>query len=94
MSDLKTPYIDDQGKLHYDGWVSNGGGMMFNRDCLDADDPAQTYNYLLRHGIVPEDYGIYNLKYAHLEGLSKAELLNRCVELESEISSMLKSGLF
>ena len=41
-------------------WWKPGGGMMYRRDCLDADHPEHIYNYMVRElGVRPEDYGVY-----------------------------------
>ena len=42
-------------------WFKSGGGMMYNRWCLDPDDPEHAYWYIWReYGISPELYGIEN----------------------------------
>jgi hypothetical protein len=39
-------------------WVTRGS-MMYNRECLDWDDPDHPYNYIKSNGARPEDYGYY-----------------------------------
>lgn len=39
-------------------WVKRGS-MLQRRDCLDADNPDNTYHYIRRElGLRPEDYGV------------------------------------
>jgi len=88
------PYIDEEGTLHYSGWVSNGSGMSYNRDCLSPKDPEQTYNYLKANGIIPEHYGIRAYDYPQIRKLSRLELIDKCIEQQNEIDAMMRSGMF
>lgn len=65
--------------IEYPQWYKRGG-MLYNRDCLDANDPEQTYNYILREiGVDPELYGIEKPKNIKEEALE-----NGILELEKE----------
>jgi len=65
--------------IEYPQWYKVGG-MLYNRDCLDADDPEQTYNYIKReYGIDPELYGVEKPITSR-----ERDLENRILELEKE----------
>lgn len=89
----KKPYLNEDGNLCYDLWVSNGF-MIFNRDALDYSDSRQTYNYLKAYGFTPEDYGIFNLRYSELTNLSRQELLSLCIEQKELIAAYESTGMF
>ncbi len=91
---IDKPYVDDEGTLHYSGWVSNGGGMSYNRDCLSPKDPEQTYNYLKANGVTPEHYSIYAYDHPEIRKLSRWELIDKCIEQQDEIDAMMRSGVF
>lgn len=88
------PYVDENNVLHYSGWVSNGGGMSYKRDCLSPKDPNQTYNYLKSNGIIPEHYGIHACDHPKIRELTRLELIDMCIEQQEHINSLYASGMF
>ena len=72
------------GTIKYPQYVKQGS-MSVNRDCLDADDPDQTYNYLVRNGIVPEEYGIQHPHAVEFESCTRSQLINEILSLRREI---------
>lgn len=85
------PTIVD-GTLSYQIWYRPGGGQMINRDYLDHDHPEQTYNYLKRFGIKPEDFGIVHplveIMQKDFVGKSRVELIAEIVALRSEVNNL------
>ena len=76
----------EDGSLTYPVWVKNGS-MMVHRDCLDPDDPRQTYNYLKSYGIVPEEYGIFHPMTEMFDGWSREQLISEVVSLRKALES-------
>lgn len=76
----------------------NRNGMMTRRDCLPDSHPESDYQYVLKMGLIPEDFGIYTEKHFRKKNLikegynalTKDQLLNKIVELQLEIENMMK----
>lgn len=96
MSDWnKTPYVEDD-MLHYGQYWDTGGGSIILREALSPDHPEHLYNYLKRHNITPEDFGVRcpvdemaAQEYGHL---TREELLNLVLEQRREIEAMYRAG--
>lgn len=93
----KKPSINEDGSLSYSPWVKRGS-MLYNRECLEHDDPNHLYNYLKTHGIRPEDYGIQHplneLMDREFRDKSRGELISEIMHLRKEMTSVLQSGFF
>lgn len=91
----KKPYVDEDGTLHF-GMYWDRGGMIVNRECLDADHPEHMYNYLKSAGITPEDYGIECPVIASAKemygNMSREELINLCYNQAKHIEAMERAG--
>lgn len=93
---MPTVTIYNDGTISYPKWVKRGM-FQVNRDCLDADDPDQTYNFLKNFNIVPEDYGIFDPRLkdrSEFMTWSKEQLITEVLELRKQIENMEKSGFF
>lgn len=77
-------------------WKHNG--MITRRDALSTNHPESDYQYILKQGLIPEEFGIYTEKHYRKkkllrEGfgeLSNDQLLDKVTELQLEIESMLQ----
>mgnify|MGYP003407975949 FL=1 len=86
----------EAGTLSYPVWHKRGG-MLVNRDCLDADDPNQTYNFLSEHGIVPEDYGIecpLDGVYQHYKNMTRGQLIQALHTAHKELEGLARAGFY
>ena len=80
----------EDGTLKFDRWVKTSSMINSNRDCLDPDDPRQTYNYLRDAGIVPEEYGIRHPYETLFKGRSREDLMDEIIQLRKEMEGMAK----
>lgn len=82
---------DNKKEIEYSQWWKLGNGMMYNRDCLDANHPEQTYNYIKREfGVDLEDYGIYHPYTIKYKNYSREQLMSKCAELEQKLEEFLR----
>ena len=91
--DTSKVFVDGQGKLHYDSWVTIGT-MMYNRECLSESDPNQLYNYLSTCGIQPEDYGIEHPLVNEFKDYTRPQLIQELVNIRRELLSYQLSGFY
>ena len=92
MSEKKV-FVDQQGQLHYDSWVTIGT-MMYNRECLAESDPDQTYNYLTSNGIDPERYGVEHPLVEEFKEYSRSQLIQEIVAVRRELLAYQQSGFY
>lgn len=98
MGNKEVYVIEDKeaGTLRYSTWWKPGGGMMYNRDCLGHKHPEQTYNFLKRHGVTPEDYGIKHplVEIKEKEFLTKTrdELIAEILTLREQLEAAYAAG--
>lgn len=74
-------------------WWSNGGVMMFRRDCLPTSHPESEYNYIkntLKKN--PEDYGVYSEKQRYimdeLKDKTNEQLIQMVADMRETILAM------
>lgn len=72
-------------------WVRRGG-MLYNTECLDYDDPMHPYNQVKNTGLVPEDYGLYNPITAEFDKKSRYELIDEILYMRKEVNNMAAAG--
>ena len=87
---------EEEGTLSYPVWHKRGT-MMVNRDCLDADDPNQTYNYLSAHGITPENYGIEHPmmeQFRAYHDMSRGQLMEALFRAHKELEGLARAGFY
>lgn len=72
------------GTIKYPQYVKQGS-MSVNRDCLGADDPDQTYNYLVRNGI-------QHPHTVEFESYTRSQLINEILSLRREILAYQMAG--
>ena len=67
-------------------WVKRGS-LNVRRDCLEPNDPDQTYNWMKTNypDVNPEDYGIKHPLYEKYNHLTRSDLIQRIIDLEYEI---------
>lgn len=80
----EKPTVDENGTLRYPTFVKRGD-LLQNRDCLSPDDEDHTYNYLRRHEIIPEDFGIEHPRTEEYKNYSRDDLINEIEKLKKEI---------
>jgi hypothetical protein len=80
----------DKSQLTYDAYWDAGNGHHLLREALPIYHKENLYNYIKRHDIVPEEYGVYHPIRHEYSSLSRNELLNKVVELELQIKQMEK----
>ena len=83
---MTTPFVDEQGTLHYSSWVKRGE-MLCSRESLNPNDPENLYNYISAAGICPEDFGLKHPYTERFEGKTRAQLISQIVELGQTIES-------
>ncbi|MDB4311951.1 hypothetical protein N9937_00835 [bacterium] len=80
---------EDGSEIKFDRWCNTGGMLSVNRDCLNPDDPDQTWNYLRANGIDnPADYGITDPRETLYGNMSRNDLIDEVIRLEKEILGM------
>jgi hypothetical protein len=70
-------------------WIKQGN-MLVNADCLDANDPDQTYNQIKRQGVNPEDYGYSHPLTEEFKDKTRADLIDEIVNLRQELLSYMR----
>lgn len=81
-------------------WWKPGGGMMYNRNALGANNPEHTYNYVKKMledakargdmgdaTLRPEDFGVKNPKAEMFKGVTRDELIDEIISLRENIES-------
>lgn len=86
-------FVDENGQLHYDSWVTIGT-MMYNRECLAESDPDQLYNYLVSHGIEPENYGIEHPLVEEFKDYTRSQIIQELVAVRRELLAYQSSGFY
>lgn len=79
--------IDDSGNINFNRWVKSGG-MMINRDTLDASHPESTFNLLKDNGLEPADYGI-GYPQDEFSNWSRTKLINEIMQLRSQLGEFV-----
>jgi hypothetical protein len=67
-------------------WIKRGG-MLYNTECLDPEDPDHIYNQAKAQGVEPEDFGIPNPLEKEYHQYSKEELVEIIIDLKNKIKS-------
>jgi len=70
-------------------WIKRGG-MLMNTSCLPNDDPESAYQYIVRAGGIPSEYGIEDPLEKEFELKSRAELIQEIVELRKELDGLCR----
>jgi hypothetical protein len=84
-------FVDANGQLHYDSWVTLGT-MMYNRECLAESDPNQLYNYLTSCGVEPENYGIEHPLVEEFKDYTRSQIIQELVALRRELLAYQQAG--
>lgn len=73
-------------------------GIMTRRSCLPDTHPESDYQYVLKMGYIPEEFGIFTEKHYRkkalikngYDNLTEDQLLDKIVDLELQIESMMR----
>lgn len=86
--------VTKDGSISIPVWAKKGN-MLVRRECLDADDPDQTYNFLKAQGYVPEHYGVFHPQLGEKQEMltwGKERLIAEIFNLRNEILAYEKAG--
>lgn len=75
-------------------WVKRGG-MLFNAEYLEPDDPMHLYNQIKAMGLPPEEYGVDDpnaMLYASFDNKTRKELIDIIIGLEKELEAIKRAG--
>lgn len=72
-------------------WVRRGG-MLYNTDCLEYDDPLHPYNQIISQGLRPEDYGVYNPLHKEFDARCRQDLIDEILYLRKAVRGYEAAG--
>ena len=72
-------------------WVKRGG-MLYNTECLEYDDPMHPYNQIVAQGQRPEDYVVKNPVHEEFKDKTRHELIDEVLYLRKQVKAYAAAG--